>query len=251
MVNSLVMPIVWVLVLLSLGLFLSRWRQRAIRSGAGWYLVLAGTLTLLALSTKPIANLLTYSLECRYTPPASEVLGNLDIVVVLGGGAHSACGLRQEAEPSGPSYSRICNGVRAFQQSSASLLAICGGPPEDVEAEVMKTLAVSMGVHADRILTETQSANTMQNAACLARLLPEGKTERIGLVTSATHMLRAERTFKKQFPKDTIIPIPADYTYDPFVWAPNTFIPSAAALEESTVALHEWIGIVWYSLRYR
>jgi len=251
MVNSLATPIVWVLALLILGLFFSRRKRAKIRSGAGWYLVLAGTLMLLMLSVRPIANLLTYSLECRYTPPASEVLRSLDIVVVLGGGARSACGLRREAEPSGPSYSRLYNGVRTFQQSNASLLAFCGGPPEDAEAEVMKALAVSMGVHADRILTETQSFNTMQNAVCLARLLPAGKGRRIGLVTSATHMLRSEKVFKREFPEDTIIPIPVNYTYDPFVWASNTFIPSSSALDESTVALHEWIGILWYSCRYR
>jgi uncharacterized SAM-binding protein YcdF (DUF218 family) len=250
MVNWLATPIVWVLVLLISGLLLSGRRGRKTRRGAGGYLVLAGTLILLVLSSKPVANLLTYSLECRSAPPASEVLRNLDIIVVPGADARSAGGLRREAEPSGPSYSRLYNGVKTFQQSNASWLALCGGPPEDAEAEVLKTAAVNMGVHPDRILTETQSSNTMQNAGCLARLLPAGRDRRIGLVTSATHMPRAERAFKKQFPKDIIIPIPVDYTYDPFVLAPDRFIPSAAAFEESTVALHEWIGIIWYSLRY-
>lgn len=251
MVNSLATPIVWVLALLILGLYFSRCKRERIRSSVGQYIVLAGTLMLLVLSVKPVAGLLTYSLECRYTPPASEVLRGLEIVVVLGGGSHSSGGLRPDAELSGPSYSRLYNGVRTFKQSSASLLAFCGGPPEDAEAEVMKALAVNMGVHADTILTETESSNTMQNAACLARLLPAGKGRRIGLVTSATHMLRSEKVFREQFPEDVIIPIPANYMYDRFVWAPGTFVPSVTALQKSTVALHEWIGILWYLLRYR
>jgi hypothetical protein len=78
MVNSLTAPIVWVLAFLIPGVFFSRRKRGTIRSGAGWYLVLAGTLALLALSAKPVANLLIYSLERRYTRPASEALRNLD-----------------------------------------------------------------------------------------------------------------------------------------------------------------------------
>jgi uncharacterized SAM-binding protein YcdF (DUF218 family) len=250
MVDSLATPMVWVLALLSLGLFLSRWRRRTVHPGVGWYLILAGTLILLVLGTRSVANTLSYSLESRYIPPMPETIRNLDIVVVPGAGARSAHGLRREAEPTGPSYSRLCNGVRVFQQSNARVLVFCGGPPEDAEAEVMRTLAVTMGVRQDEILAETESTNTMENAACLAKLLPPGENRRIGLVTSATHMRRAEGAFKKQFPGDIILPIPVDYMYDPFVWTLDRFIPSASALEESTVALHEWAGIVWYSLRY-
>lgn len=250
MVDSLATPVVWVLALLSLGLSLSRRKRQAIRSDAGWYLMLAGVLVLLALSTRTVASALSYSLECWYVPPALEAVRDLDIVVVPGAGARSAHGLRREAEPTGPSYSRLCNGVRVFRQSDASLLVFCGGSPQEPEAYVMKTWAVTMGVRPDEILAEAASTNTMQNAECLAKLLPPGENRRIGLVTSATHMLRAEKAFRKQFPRDRILPIPVDYMHDPFVWTPGRFIPSASALEESTVALHEWVGIVWYSLRY-
>jgi uncharacterized SAM-binding protein YcdF (DUF218 family) len=63
-------------------------------------------------------------------------------------------------------------------------------------------------------------------------------------------MLRAEKVFRRRFPADTIIPVPVDYTYGSLFCGPATFIPSAGALEESTAALHEWIGILWYWLRY-
>lgn len=113
----------------------------------------------------------------------------------------------------------------------------------------MKAAAVYMGVPSEDILTETQSNNTMENAVRLAELLPPGDKRCIGLVTSATHMLRAEKVFRKQFPEYTIVPVPTNYMYYKTVWSANQTIPSAGAFEQSTIAIHEWIGILWYSLR--
>ena len=49
-------PIVWVVVLLTLGLILSGCKRRKDCSGAGWWFVLVGTRALLAFSLRPIAN---------------------------------------------------------------------------------------------------------------------------------------------------------------------------------------------------
>jgi uncharacterized SAM-binding protein YcdF (DUF218 family) len=242
-------PIVWGLALLTLGLALSRCKRRRICSGTSWWLVLAGVLTLAMFSLRPVANVLTYSLERRYVPPSQEVLETLDIVVVLGGDIYSRGGFRQEAELSGPSYSRVYNGVRVFRRSGAGMLALCGGLANESEAETMKAMALYMGVPEAQILTEVRSENTRENATRLAEMLGPGQGRRIGLVTSATHMLRSERVFRKHFPADTIIPVPVNYTYSHRIRYPNGLIPSVQALLDSTVALHEWIGILWYSLR--
>jgi len=251
-VKSIATPIIWVLALLVGGLLLSMLSKRKLLQKAGRSLVLLGVLALLVFSLNPVSNLLAYSLECRCAPISAEDLGALDVLVVLGCGVLPSGGLRTEAELDGPSYSRWYNGMTTFRESNAGLLAFCGGPSRkdtESEAEVMKAMAVRMGVPANKILIETQSRNTRENAAGLAELLPAGQRRRIGLVTSATHMLRSEKVFKKQFPNDVIVPIPVNYTYAPFHCTPETFIPRATALVKSTVALHEWIGIIWYSLR--
>ena len=72
----------------------------------------------------------------------------------------------------------------------------------------------------------------------------------IGLVTSALHMLRFEKTFKKQFPNGIIVPIPVNYIYSPEWYYLKHWIPSAKTLLNSNYAIHEWIGIVYYSIRY-
>jgi uncharacterized SAM-binding protein YcdF (DUF218 family) len=254
MAKALATPVLWVLILLCLGLVLSRRKRRHAHPKVAWWAVLAGMLVLLVFSLSPVSNLLTYSLESMYAPPPTHVLRDLDILVILGGGLYSRGGLRAEADLPGPTYSRAYQGIRLFKDSGARLLALCGGgsgQPADSEADTMKAMALQMGVPEDRILTETQSLNTRQNAAFLAELLPREAGRRIGLVTSATHMLRSQRVFQRQFPDTVIVAVPVNYTYDPMVWAPRTFIPSVDALQESSVALHEWFGLLWYWLRDR
>jgi uncharacterized SAM-binding protein YcdF (DUF218 family) len=252
--KSFATPVVWVLVLLVLGLVLTRQARRQRLFTVGRLLLLMSLALLLALSLKPVANFLTYPLESRYRQPSPEVLAKLDIVVVLGGGIYPSGGLRQEAELSEYAYPRLYHGVQVFKQSNAGLLAVCGGPSREgteSEGETMKAMAMSLGIPEEKILAETRSRDTFENAANLARLLPAGQGRRIGLVTSAIHMLRSHGVVARQFPQDTIVPIPVSYAYDPLDWRIKSFVPSAGNLEQSTIALHEWIGLPWYSLRGR
>jgi uncharacterized SAM-binding protein YcdF (DUF218 family) len=246
-------PLVWVFVLLILGLVATRFRRRKLVSRVGWCLMLLGTLVLYAFSIAPVSQGLLYSLESRYRPATATTLATLDAVVILGGGIHRSGGLRERAEASEWTRARVQEGVSLFQQSSAKVLALCGGRATAdcaSDADVMKTLAGQMGVRTEQIITETTSKNTMENASRLASLLPAGEGRRIGLVTSAVHMRRAEATFRHQFPDDTIVALPVHYLYTPPRTMIGRVIPSDSHLSRSTAALHEWIGLAWYSARY-
>ncbi len=254
LLKSFTTPVVWIVLLLVLGLVLTRKGGRKRLVTAGRLLLLTGTALLLALSLSPVANFLTYPLEAQYRSPPPEALEGLDVVVVLGGGIHPSGHLRQEAELGKFTYPRFYHGVRVFQQSHASLLAFCGGPRgagTETEAETMRAMALTQGVPPDKILAEPTSRTTFENIANLARLLPAGQGRRIGLVTIALHMRRSCAVCQKQFPGDTIIPIPVHYTYDPADAFLGNFVPSSGNLEKSTIALHEWIGLLWYKLRGR
>jgi uncharacterized SAM-binding protein YcdF (DUF218 family) len=114
----------------------------------------------------------------------------------------------------------------------------------------MKRLACELGVPESDIITERKSGTTMENAAELAKLHRSAEQRRIGLVTSALHMLRSEKTFKKHFPNDIIVPIPVNYLYSPDWYYPECFVPSTGSLSKSNYAIHEFIGMVYYSIRY-
>jgi uncharacterized SAM-binding protein YcdF (DUF218 family) len=254
--KSFATPMVWVLTLLVLGLVLTRRRdaKSAVSVRVGRWLLLLSLVLLLVLSLQPVANWLTYPLESTYQPPPIEALSGLDIVVVLGGGVYPSGPLRQEAELGEYSYPRFYHGVRVFRESQAALLAFCGGPPRpgaESEAATMKAMALHLGIPAEKILVETKSHTTFENLANLTCLLPAGQGRRIGLVTSALHMWRSVRVCAGQFPHDTIVPIPVHYTYNPFGWRVASIVPSSGNFEQSTAALHEWIGWSWYSVRHR
>ena len=246
LLKSLANPIVWVLVFMALGLILIIRPAKKLRFKLGKCALFLGISILFLLSIRPVSSLLIYCLECQYKLPSDEALSDLDMVVILGGGAYLAGGFREQAEASGPTYARVFNGVRVYKQSGAKALALCGG----TEAGAMKKLAYELGVEESEIVTETKSGTTMENAAELAKLHRPAEQRRIGLVTSAFHMLRSEKTFKKQFPNDTIVPIPVNYIYSPDWYKPECFVPSTSTLLKSNYAIHELIGMVYYSIRY-
>ncbi len=273
-VKSFTTPLIWVLVLLALGLILIRPGRRKRLLTLGRWSLLIGTTVLLAFSLNPVANLLAYPLESQYQLPpafvgASDGPPLLDIVVVLGGGAYPPGPLRPLAELSRHAYPRFYHGVRIFRLSHAQLLAFCGGPIREgvvSEGEAMKAMALALGVPEEKILAETTSRTTFENISNLSRLLPAGQkgsgpptqrdgvggpNRRIGLVTSAVHMRRAYGVFCRQFPDDIVVPIPVQAIYDPRGWDYRGLLPNANNLDRSTMALHEWIGLLWYKLRGR
>ena len=252
MLKVLATPIVWVVLLMVVGLPLAR-SGRKRRARVGWWLLLAGTTVLVLFSLDPVANLLTYSLESRYPSPPPESLGTLDVVAVLGSGVYPSGYLRRYPELARESWPRFYHGVRYFRESGADVIAFCGGVSRDdsePEAEVMSAMAAYLGVPEESIVIEPESQNTMENAVGLAERLPPGEGRRIGLVTSATHMLRAKSVFETVFPRDEVVPIPVYSKYNPAdrIW--KRFIPGVGHLDKSTMALHEWLGILWYAVRY-
>ena len=68
------------------------------------------------------------------------------------------------------------------------------------------------------------------------------KTIHIGLVTSAYHMKRSEREFRKYF--KNVIPMPSDYLYStssaPFIFH---LIPNTESLRRTSMALMEMVGL--------
>ncbi|UCD48795.1 MAG: YdcF family protein [Phycisphaerales bacterium] len=240
LVKSIAVPLIWIVGLLILGLAFLAWRRKRWMVRLGWTCAVVGTLLLLTLSIPLVADLLLYSLECRHTPPSAEVLLTLDTVVVLP--ANSRC-----------QSLRLLNGIRTFQQSSARMLALPvarSQPESECAAQNPKTVAEQMGVPQTQIIVQALTHNTMEDAIEARRLIPTESERRIGLVTCALHMPRAKWAFKELFPHDTVVPIPVGRRCAKPSFRAETVVPSVEAFHNSTRALHEWLGLLWYSLRY-
>jgi uncharacterized SAM-binding protein YcdF (DUF218 family) len=111
-------------------------------------------------------------------------------------------------------------------------------------AEIMQML----GVPCAAFLEESASRNSHENAAYTGHLLLAHNLHRILLVTSAIAMRRALAAFRLQ--GIDAIAAPTDFTpglgEDSRSGDTLNLPPSPHALEESSAALHEYVGLVLY-----
>ncbi|MBO6934472.1 MAG: YdcF family protein [Deltaproteobacteria bacterium] len=134
---------------------------------------------------------------CATVPPPHG-LGPADAIVVLGN--------RPPVEPDGSvrfeTRKRVEAGVRVYRRGLAPILLMAGGPAPSghVEAEVMRDLAIELGVPASAIRIEPRSTDTIENARFSVALLCEGQEEpctpHVIVVTSPYHLRRAEHLFE-------------------------------------------------------
>lgn len=239
-------PGLFVLLLLAVGtLLLLRRRARL----EGW-ITLAAAVVLWLISTSVIGELLIAPLENAYPPPDSAEACWGDAVVVLGGGTVSS----SPAEAGRPalteeSTGRLAYGVRLARQTALPVIftggRAMGRRDRPSEAEAAEIVATDLGIAAERFFRESRSRTTWENARYVAE---DFETAAPLLVTSAWHMPRAVYSFRQHGIEP--VPAPTLYRSDPAPPLLTDFLPSPGGLEKSTLALHEYLGILYYRLRY-
>jgi uncharacterized SAM-binding protein YcdF (DUF218 family) len=88
---------------------------------------------------------------------------------------------------------------------------------------------------------EPRALDTQDNARLSAPLLKAAGVQRIMLVTHGWHMVRAAHLFQSE--GFEVIPAPVGLT-PPASQRWQRMLPRASALMDSSVALHEWLGIL-------
>jgi len=100
--------------------------------------------------------------------------------------------------PSPALRARIEKAVDLYHRGLVSRLLFSGGvgthPPS--EAQVMRDVAVRLGVPPEACLLEEQSHSTEQNARFSTRLLRELGVQRVVVVSDPYHLLRARQYFR-------------------------------------------------------
>ncbi|MDR1985756.1 MAG: YdcF family protein [Treponema sp.] len=225
------------------------------RGKARWILRGMGLLCYL-FAIEPFQDLLLRPLEDRYPPlPAEAELrerpGAADALVILGGGtiqgSPEAGERRDSLAPS--ALKRLVYGF-SLQDRFIGDYVLTGGKVfdrgQEAEAVAAARVLIALGLDPKRIVLETESRNTWQNARNVAERFGYQK---VILVTSAYHMPRSVFCFEKN--RVMVIPAPTDYyshrnkPYDLF-----SFLPSMGAFFGTWIALHEYIGLVQYGLVY-
>jgi len=228
------------------GLVLRRWRR------LGVSLLVLAFVSLYALSMPVVGRALLAALEV-YPPLSDRDLGRRDVeaIVVLAAGRYSnAPEYGGDDTVSGLTLERLRYGARLYRQTSLPLL-LTGGSPfgEDFSLAFLMKEALVDDFRVPVVWTEESSRTTQENAEHTRALLEKDGIRRFYLVTHAWHMPRAMAAFQalglKPIPAPTAFSGASSVRRGLFLgWLPN-----ANALYESSMALHEYLGRIWYRLR--
>ena len=236
----------------------------AARGQRGWGLGLSGAgIGLIWLFAMPFTSRqLIWGLEERAATLTPAEIPRADAVLVLGGGLKPALAPRRGVEVA-EGGDRLLTGLRLMRENRAPLLITSGGsisftaadptPPEAISA---RELAVELGLPASRILINAGSRTTAEEARDIGALARQRGWSRILLVTSAFHMPRSLATFRRRSGL-TVIPVACDYQLPSRAAYGQTtagsvlksLLPEAEALNLSSVALKEHLGLAIYRLR--
>ena len=113
------------------------------------------------------------------------------------------------------------------------------------EAEAAKIFFDRMGLPKNRVLYESQSRNTFENAALSRDIVQDYENGRWVLITSAIHMPRAVGVFRKS--GWNIVPFPVDYYTDGYNSFEIGFQP-IRGLSSLNRVTREVIGLIAYRI---
>jgi uncharacterized SAM-binding protein YcdF (DUF218 family) len=203
-------------------------------------------------------SLVTRALVGSYKPlQRSDVQPGRDTaIVVLGSGSVNAEDWdgRMLSVVDRTAASRVAEAVRVFQLVDATLVISSGGDPHSKHhgaptGESMKDALVQAGVPADRIIVETVSKTTRDEAIVVAPMLAARGVSQVVLVTSGVHMARSLGAFRAVGVR-AIPAIARGFTTDdsdyPSVLA---FVPTKEGLAMASDNAHEILGLAYYWLR--
>ena len=244
LIEALILPPGSLLVLALGGLLLSH-RRLGRR-------LLAFSVLLLTFLSLPVTSDLLYSVLEREVAITPERIGQdrPQAIVVLGGGRnldapeYARDSLRPRA------LARLRYAAKLSREHGLPVIPSGGNPGAVGEAEAViarDLLQQEFGVPVLDI--ERRSNTTWENARYTAQLMKKHGIERVILVTDAGHMARALYAFARNGISPT--PAPSHYLSSKTqeISALGRYLPSARALHESSDALHEFLGLLWYRLK--
>jgi len=234
------------LLLLAGGLGLAGRSRGALAAGT------AAVLLLWAASTRPVAAWALGTLERQYPPRALAETPTADVAILLGGGVDVPVPPRREAELN-DAGDRVVQAARLFRAGKVGRILVTGGnipwlSSGAPEAQFMRAYLIELGVPEAAIEIAGQSRTTRENASEIAAMWTSGRYRSALLVTSAAHMPRSLATFRQAG-----IPVTDSSTdvrgVPSAVLTVLDWLPDAEALERTTQATKEWLGLLAYRIR--
>lgn len=236
-------------VLVVAGLLLARTRFWA--AGQKIALTAAGLLLILGLS--PLATWLILPLEMRFPVP-DLTSRKIDGIIVLGGAVQERQTLAHGVLAMNDAGERIVAMADLARRFPEAKVIFAGGAGSfshaaKPEAEVVREQLGALGLSANRILIESHSVNTHENAVLAKAVARPKPGETWLLVTSAWHMPRAVGIFRKT--GWSVTAYPTDFRTAGWQDWTRGFDSVSNGLRRAEVATREWMGLVIYRLTSR
>lgn len=214
--------------------------------------LLSLTIGALAAFVLPIHLYTMRPLEQRF--PQASLPEQITGIIVLGGAVdqiltevYGQANLNSAAE-------RMTEAVQLALQYPNTKLVFSGGSAEVNprssfrEADVAAQFYQELGLNSDRLVFESESRNTFENAVFTKELLNPQKDELWVLLTSAFHMPRAVGIFEAL--EWEVIPYPVDYRVGLNVeTSPQVLFSGKLFIFD--LAVKEWLGLFAYKLMGR
>jgi len=244
-ISSLIEPFDLSIVILLAGIFaftLKPWRRW------GLFLVSTGTLLLFVSAMPLTARFLIRHLEVNaggYCDPEMLREKGVRHIVVLAGSA-----VLDDLTPADrwgrTSILRVMEGIRLWKEvpESSLVLSAGSGPSVTSKPEAMAELPRQLGVPIGALHLETRAWDTADEAQLFSEVV---RKEPFALVTSAIHIARAMRLFQDRGTNP--IPCPCDFKYRRNLPESSGSLPNAASLNDTTNAIHEYLGLLWTRIR--
>lgn len=166
-----------------------------------------------------------------------------DCIVVFAGG------VGESGKPGQGYEERVQYAVELYKKGFSHRMIFSSGYKYVFEeSAVMKALAVSLGIPGEVIILEDKASNTYENVKFVKNILDKEKWNKILLVSSPYHILRASLIMKKLIPQIKVIytPIPESHFYSHGYKSEGVRAYKQINLQQIRALIHEYLGILYY-----
>jgi len=205
-------------------------------------------LGLFLVSWAPFGWLIARALESPY-PPQQPSSSDAQVIVVLASAVYPASPSLPTPRLGNDTLERCFYASWLHQNWRPLPILASGGtnasdtPPYALE---MRQALRMQGVPDGMIWTEEQSHTTHENAFYSAQYLKKKGIHKIVLVTEAYHMLRAERSFRKEGLE--VVPAACGYRAYGISFHFFELLPNWEPISWNEDSFHEILGLIWYRL---
>ncbi|SIP89824.1 Uncharacterized SAM-binding protein YcdF, DUF218 family [Rhizobium sp. RU33A] len=238
------LSLVFLLGVLALILIWFRWLRSAVAA-----LSLSLLILFLTLYTT-LGSVLLQSLEARFPRPAADP-SEVSCMIVLGGAFETEVTTARGGVDLNQAADRFVEALRLAMRYPEARILVSGGDGSlsgvyEGDAAASIRFFEAFGIPGDRLIAETTSRNTDENAQNSRELLSGRDLGPCLLITSAFHMPRSVGLFRKA--GVDVAPWPVDYrTAGNLSFALDFTQPTLNAQQMST-AVREWVGLAAYRI---